>query len=170
MNKLLEYINSKEFNSTCNILWTIIIPFWIILILYGQDIKAWRIKSFKEQQQKQKEKEPPLIKCYQCKGTGEYPTDINKLMMDVNLTLFINQHLMVEKCEKCVKLPNGDGYEYCNTVESKYKILLKEYDAAEPKIDMATCKECMGMGTFSSKDLSTGKWITQEEYDAKYTK
>lgn len=56
MNKLLQYINSKEFNSTCNILWAIIIPFWIVLILYGQDIKDWKIKSFQKQQQKQKEK------------------------------------------------------------------------------------------------------------------
>jgi len=56
MNKILQHINSKEFNSTCNILWAIIIPFWIVLILYGQDIKAWRIKSFQKQQQKQKGK------------------------------------------------------------------------------------------------------------------
>lgn len=164
MNKLLQYINSKEFNSTCNILWAIIIPFWIVLILYGQDIKDWRIKSFQEQQ-KQKEKEPPLIICSFCKGTGERHTDVNKLMIDASFALFINHHLNVDKCNKCVKLPNSDSYEYCGTVEAKHQSLLKEYAIAGPKIDIASCEKCMGMGTFSSKDLSTGKWITQKEYD-----
>jgi len=118
----------------------------------------------------QKLSEPPLITCNQCKGSGEYPTDVNKLMMDASLALFINHHLMVDKCEKCVKLPYGNSYEYCDTVESKYSALLKEYAAAGPKIDMAACEKCMGMGTFSSKDLSTNKWITQEEYDEKHNK
>lgn len=169
MNKLLQYINSKEFNSAANIVFWITIPLWVVLILYGQDIKAWRIKSFQEQQQKQKEKEPPLITCRQCKGTGEYPTDINKLMMDASLALFINKHLMVDKCEKCVKLPHGNGYEYCDTVESKYKILLKEYAAAGPNIDIAACSECMGMGRFTCQ-RKDGTYKTQKEYDAKYTK
>ena len=168
MNKLLQYISSKEFNSVCNILWAIAIPLWIVLILYGQDIKAWRIKSFQEQ--KQKENEPPLIVCSFCKGTGERPTDINKLMMDAKLALFINHHLNVDKCTKCVKLPYGDAYDYCDIVQNKYKILVQEYADAGPKVDMAACEKCMGMGTFSSKDLSTGKWITQEEYDEKHKK
>ena len=109
----------------------------------------------------------PIIVCSFCKGKGERLTDVNKLMMDAGLALFINHHLNVDKCDRCVKLPHGDGYEYCDTVEAKYQTLLKEYAAAGPKIDMAACSECMGMGTFSSKDLSTGKWITQEEYDEK---
>lgn len=166
MNQLLQYINSKEFNTACNILWVIVIPLWIVLILYGQDIKAWRIKSFQEQ--KQKENQPPLIVCSFCKGKGERNTDVNKLMMDAKLALFINKHLMVDKCDKCVKLPYGDAYDYCDTVQNRYKILVQEYADAGPKIDMASCEKCMGMGTFSSKDLSTGKWMTQEEYDAKH--
>jgi hypothetical protein len=116
------------------------------------------------------EKDAPVIVCGFCKGKGQKPTDINKLMMDASLALFINHHLMVDKCIKCVKLDYGDGYEYCETVESKYQTLLKEYAAAGPKIEMASCEECMGMGTFSSKDLSTNKWITQEEYDEKHKK
>ena len=107
----------------------------------------------------------PVIVCKFCKGKGQKPTDVNKLMMDASLALFINHHLMVDKCKKCVKLPYGNAYEHCETVESKYQTLLKEYADAGPKIDMAACEKCMGMGTFSSKDLSTGKWITQEEYD-----
>jgi hypothetical protein len=48
--------------------------------------------------------------------------------------------------------------------------LVQEYAAAGPKISMAACDKCMGMGTFSSKDLTTGKWITQEEHDEKSKK
>lgn len=112
----------------------------------------------------------PVIVCGFCKGKGQKPTDVNKLMMDAGLALFINHHLNVDKCDKCVKLPYGNAYEYCETVESRYQTLLKEYAVAGPKIEMATCDKCMGMGTFSSKDLSTGKWITQEEYDEKNKK
>lgn len=112
----------------------------------------------------------PIIVCGFCKGKGQKPTDVNKLMMDAGLALFINHHLNVDKCDQCVKLTYGDAYDYCDTVQNKYKILLKEYTAAGPKIDMAACDKCMGMGTFSSKDLSTDKWITQEEYDEKHKK
>jgi hypothetical protein len=115
----------------------------------------------------QKLSEPPLITCNQCKGSGEYPTDVNKLMMDASLALFINHHLMVDKCEKCVKLPYGNAYEYCETVESKYSTLLKEYAAAGPKIDMASCEKCMGMGQFTCKK-SDGTYKTQKEYDKEY--
>jgi hypothetical protein len=112
----------------------------------------------------QKLSEPPLITCNQCKGSGEYPTDINKLMMDASVALFVNHHLMVDRCGKCVKLPNGDGYKYCETVESKYQTLLKEYTAAGPKIDMAACEKCMGMGKFTSVKKD-GSYLTQEEYN-----
>lgn len=112
----------------------------------------------------------PLIVCSVCKGKGEKPTDVNKLMMDASLALFINHHLNVDKCDKCVKLPYGDAYDYCKTVQDRYQILVQEYGAAGPKISMAACEECMGMGTFSSKDLTTGKWIIQEEHDEKHKK
>jgi hypothetical protein len=110
----------------------------------------------------------PTIVCSFCKGKGERPTDINKLMMDASLALFINHHLNVDKCSKCVKLPYGDAYDYCDVVNDKYRILVQEYANAGPKIEKATCDKCMGMGTFSSKDLSTGKWITQKEHDEKH--
>jgi hypothetical protein len=144
-------------------LWLITLP--IILVLFTTFLLNPLHKK-----NVQKEPEPPLIVCSFCKGNGETPTDVNKLMMDAKMALFLNHHLMVDKCEKCVKLPNDNQYEYCDTVENKYQTLLKEYDAAGPKIDMAACSECMGMGTFSSQDLTTGKWITQEEYDEKHNK
>jgi hypothetical protein len=115
----------------------------------------------------QKESEHPVIVCSSCKGTGEKLTDVNKLMMDASLAIFFNHHLMVDKCTKCVKLPNGDGYDYCDVVNERYQTLLKEYAVVGPKMDMAACEQCMGMGTFSSQDSTTGKWLTQEEYDEK---
>jgi hypothetical protein len=118
----------------------------------------------------QKESEHPVIVCSSCKGKGEKLTDVNKLMMDASLAIFFNHHLMVDKCEKCVKLPNSDGYDYCDVVNERYQTLLKEYAVVGPKMDMAACEQCMGMGTFSSQDSTTGKWLTQEEYDEKSKK
>jgi hypothetical protein len=112
----------------------------------------------------QKLSKPPLITCNQCKGSGEYLTDINKLMMDASLALYLNYHIMIDKCEKCVKLPYGDGYEYCEAVNQHYQTLLKEYAAAVPKIDMAACDKCMGMGQFTSVKKD-GSYLTQEEYN-----
>lgn len=108
-----------------------------------------------------------MIICPKCKGTGECPTDINKLMMDATLALFINKHLMVDKCEKCVKMPYGDAYNYCDTVQNKYQILVQEYGAVGPKIEMAICGKCMGMGKFTVQKPD-GTFITQEEYKEKH--
>jgi Fe2+ or Zn2+ uptake regulation protein len=138
------------------VLFSPILP-WDKYNLYDY-LKAQRLQSYNQKHEKH------LITCNQCKGSGEYPTDINKLMMDASLALYFNHHLMVDKCEKCVKLPNGDGYEYCETVESKYQTLLKEYAAAGPKVDMAACEKCMGMGQFTSVKKD-GSYLTQEEYN-----
>ncbi len=144
----------------------------LIVVLFSQTLpwdkynlydylKAQRLQSYNQKHEKH------LITCNQCKGSGEYPTDINKLMMDASLALFINYHLMVDKCEKCVKLPYGDGYDYCDIVQNKYKILLQEYGAAGPKIDMAACEKCMGMGQFTTVKKD-GSYMTQEEYDQEH--
>ena len=121
-------------------------------------LKAQRLQSYNQKHEKH------LITCNQCKGSGEYPTDINKLMTDASLALYLNHHLMVDKCEKCVKLPNGDGYEYCQAANDYYQTLVKEYAAAGPKIDMAACEQCMGMGQFTTMKKD-GSYMTQEEYD-----
>ena len=121
-------------------------------------LKAQRLQSYNQKHEKH------LITCNQCKGSGEYLTDINKLMMDASLALYLNYHIMIDKCEKCVKLPYGDGYEYCEAVNQHYQTLLKEYAAAVPKIDMAACDKCMGMGQFTSVKKD-GSYMTQEEYN-----
>jgi hypothetical protein len=144
--------------------------FYITIVIFAVALTGVSCLNSFYKKNTQKEPELPLIVCSFCKGNGETPTDVNKLMMDAKMALFLNHHLMVDKCEKCVKLPNDNQYEYCDTVENKYQTLLEEYDAAGPKISMAACSECMGMGTFSSQDLTTGQWITQEEYDEKHNK
>ena len=121
-------------------------------------LKAQRLQSYNQKHEKH------LITCNQCKGSGEYPTDINKLMTDASLALYLNHHLMVNKCEKCVKLPNSDSYEYCQAVNDYHQTLVKEYAAAGPKIDMAACEQCMGMGQFTTMKKD-GSYMTQEEYD-----
>lgn len=122
----------------------------------------------KESNQSYNEKfEKYKIVCHQCKGTGEYPTDVNKLMMDATMALFINKHLMVDKCDQCVKL--SDGYDYCKVVNDRYQTLLKEYVVAGPKIAWASCNECMGMGQFTSQKPD-GSYYTQEEYNTKHRK
>jgi hypothetical protein len=45
--------------------------------------------------------------------------------------------------------------------------LLKEYGAAGPKIDMAACEKCMGMGQFTTRKKD-GSYMTQEEYDKEH--
>jgi hypothetical protein len=144
--------------------------FYITIVIFAVALTGVSYLNSFYKKNIQKESEPPLIVCSFCKGKGEISTDINKLMMDASLALFLNHHMMVDKCEKCVKLPYGDGYEYCDTVENKYQTLLQEYAVAGPKIDMAACSECMGMGTFSSKDLSTGQWHTQQTWDEQHSK
>jgi hypothetical protein len=144
--------------------------FYITIVIFAVALIGVSCLNSIYKKNTQKESELPLIVCSFCKGKGETPTDVNKLMMDAKMALFLNHHLMVDKCEKCVKLPNDNQYEYCDAVENKYQTLLKEYGAAGPKIDMAACSECMGMGTFSSKDLTTGKWNTQEDWDKKHKK
>jgi hypothetical protein len=148
----------------------VLIIFFSTIIIFSATLVGICYLNSVHKKNTKKLSEHPLIVCSFCKGKGEIPTDINKLMMDASLALYINHHLMVDKCEKCVKLPNGNQYEYCDTVEKKYQTLLQEYGAAGPKIDMAACSECMGMGTFSSKDLTTGKWNTQEDWDKKHKK
>lgn len=158
-----------KYSKTINCLLGISIFLWLILTFYGQDIKQWRIQQHKKQSQQSYNNkfEKYKIICHQCKGSGEYPTDVNKLMMDASLALFVNHHLMVDKCKECVKLPYGETHDYCDTVQGRYQILLKEYAAAGPKIEMASCSECMGMGSFTIQNPD-GTYVTQKEYDEEH--
>lgn len=107
-----------------------------------------------------------FIKCLYCKGTGEREEDVNRTIFLAKVALYLNQHLIVDKCNKCVKLEHGSGvYDYCDDAEKRYGIFLQEYGIAGPKIEKTSCSECMGMGTFSSFDMKKQKYLTQEEYE-----
>lgn len=124
-------------------------------------IKQQRLDYLKEQQYQKH-----LITCNKCKGTGECLTDVNKLMMDAAIALFVNNHLMVDKCKDCVKLEDGN-YSYCQKVNNAYQTLLKEYEKEGPSIEMASCDKCMGMGTFTCQKPD-GTYMTQKEYNEKH--
>jgi hypothetical protein len=124
-------------------------------------LKAQRLQSYNE-----KHKEI-FIHCIYCKGTGERYEDVNKLLYDAKMALWFNKHLMIDKCTQCVKLPHGSAYDYCETAENQYLIYTQEYGAAGPKMEKTGCSKCMGMGTFSSFDMKTQKYLTQEEYEQK---
>lgn len=105
-----------------------------------------------------------LISCIYCDGSGERVEDVNKIMFDAKMALYLNKHLMVDRCKKCVKLPYGEHYDYCESVNSHYQILLQEYGAAGPKMEKTTCGHCMGMGQFTSQKKD-GSYLTQTEYE-----
>lgn len=118
-------------------------------------LKAKRLESYYKKH---------LISCIYCEGTGERVEDVNKIMFDAKMALWLNKHLMVDRCSKCVKLPYGEHYDYCDSVNSHYQILLQEYGAAGPKMSKTICGHCMGMGQFTSKKAD-GTYLTQKEYE-----
>jgi len=122
-------------------------------------LKSKRLESYNE-----KHKEI-FITCIYCDGTGEREEDVNKIMFDAKMALWLNKHLMVDRCKKCVKLPYGEHYDYCDNVNSQHKIFLQEYGAVGPKIEKTGCGECLGMGQFSSFDIKEQRYLTQEEYE-----
>jgi hypothetical protein len=125
-------------------------------------LKSKRPESYN---QKQKDK-PPLITCIYCQGTGERVEDVNKLMFMAKVQLYFNKHMMVDKCEKCVKLPNGE-YDYCDKVKEKHESFLRDYEKEGLKFEKTMCGKCMGAGQFQmlSKNLKTNQWYTQEDYE-----
>jgi hypothetical protein len=124
------------------------------------------LKSIRLQFYNAKHKEI-FIKCLYCKGTGEREEDINRTMFLAKVALYLNKHLMIDKCDKCEKLPDSDKYFYCEEAEKQYQIFLQEYGSVGPKVEKTGCSKCLGMGTFSSFDMTTGKYLTQEEYEAR---
>ncbi len=122
-------------------------------------LKAQRLKSYN-----QKHKEV-FITCMYCKGTGERIEDVNRIIFMAKVQLYLNKHLAVDKCEKCVKIPETGSYIYCDEANNQYSIFLKEYGAAGPKMEKNSCSECLGMGQFSSFDIKTQRYLTQQEYE-----
>ena len=110
---------------------------------------------------------PPLLTCIYCKGTGERVEDVNRIMFLAKTQLYLNKHLAIDKCEKCVKIPETGSYIYCDEANNQYSVFLKEYGAVGPKMEKTICGECMGAGQFQilTKNPKTNQWYTQEDYE-----
>jgi hypothetical protein len=121
-------------------------------------LKSKRLESYNEKYKKH------LVTCIYCKGTGERVEDVNRIIFMAKVQLYLNKHLAVDKCEKCVKMPETGSYIYCDEANNQYSVFLKEYGAAGPKMEMTSCGECMGMGTFTIMNKD-GSYLTQEEYE-----
>jgi hypothetical protein len=122
-------------------------------------LKHKRLQSYNQKHQEH------FITCIYCKGTGERIEDTNRIIFMAKTQLYLNKHLMIDKCKNCKKLEHGGGYIYCDEAERQYQIFLQEYGAAGPKMEKNSCGKCMGMGKFSSFDIKTQKYLTQEEYE-----
>ena len=86
--------------------------------------------------------------CSKCKGTREFSIDLNKINMNDSLMLFIKQH-PVKTCKKCITLPEGRGYVYCEEVNQYYATLFRQYTVAGPKMKKIKCDECMAIDTLT---------------------
>jgi hypothetical protein len=107
------------------------------------------------------EQQEIFITCIYCKGTGEREEDTNAIMRDAKMALWLNHHLMSEKCKDCDSTQN----KYCIKVDNQYAIFMEEYKKEGSKIQKTSCGECIGMGQFSSFDIKEQRYITQEEYE-----
>lgn len=103
----------------------------------------------------------PIIVCIYCDGTGERLEDTNLIWRDAKMALWLNKHLMNDKCKDC----DSKNDKYCGKVDNQHKVFLKEYETLGSKMEKTSCSECMGMGQFSSFDMKTKKYVTQEEYE-----
>lgn len=139
------------------ILFSPVLP-WDKYNLYDY-LKAKRLESYNE-----KHKEH-FISCIYCKGSGQRVEDLNLLIYKAHMEMWLNKHLVVDKCSKCVRLPDGSGYKYCDDAEKQYRIINQEYAFAGPRMERMDCSKCMGMGRFSSFDLKEQRYLTQEEYE-----
>jgi len=155
-----EYL---AFISTIALIIAIILfpAYWDKYNLYDY-LKQKRLEAYYNQKY-----QDHLLTCIYCKGTGERVEDVNRTMFMAKVQLYLNKHLMVDKCKECVKLEHGDAYSYCDKAENQYQIFLQEYGAAGPKITKTSCSECLGMGQFSSFDIKTQRYLSQEEYEIK---
>jgi predicted metal-binding protein len=122
-------------------------------------LKATRLESYN---QKYKE---VFITCIYCEGTGERNEDVNLIWRDAKMALWLNNHLMNDKCKEC----DNKNDKYCKKVNEQYDILSKEYDIIGPKFEPTSCSECMGMGQFSRMNKD-GSYVTQAEYEEKEKK
>jgi hypothetical protein len=129
-------------------------------------LKAKRLQSYNA-----KHKEI-FLKCIYCKGTGERNEDINELMYQAKMQLWFHKHINIDKCQVCDNIEDKEEYPFggkflCPLAQTTFMNMMKEYAERGPKVEKTGCSKCMGMGTFSSFDMKTQRYLTQEEYEQK---
>jgi hypothetical protein len=129
-------------------------------------LKAKRLQSYNE-----KHKEI-FLKCIYCKGTGERNEDINELMYQAKMQLWFHKHINIDRCKVCDKIEDKVNYPFggkffCPLAQTTFMMMMKEYAEIGPKVEKTGCSKCMGMGTFSSFDMKTQQYLTQEEYETR---
>ena len=92
----------------------------------------------------QKETEPSLVVCSQCKDTGECLGDLNKFTMDIKFSIWLNNHIIIDDCQQCRKYAYENQDTYCNKTAIVYKSLLEEYHSNGPKMEILVCPKCLG--------------------------
>lgn len=147
---------SHKMNDITFFLFALVILFILPLCL----LFYFRTVGKKIEQPKIKQQEI-FITCIYCKGTGEREEDVNAIMRDAKTTLWLNYHLMSEKCKDCDSQQN----RYCTKVDEQYEVFMEEYKKDGPNIQKTSCGECMGMGQFSSFDMKEQRYLTQTEYE-----
>lgn len=94
----------------------------------------------------QKQKQGVVVHCKTCNATGETEQDVNLLMSEASFAIWYNTHLSSNKCEICSK------DKLCDVAQQKYDEIMKKYKELGPKIEKATCPDCMGAGTYTQYD------------------
>lgn len=86
-----------------------------------------------------KKDEGVVVHCKTCGATGETDQDVNLLMSEASYAIWLNSHS--RNCDSCKR---GD----CEVASKKYKEIMGKYKELGPKIDKATCPDCMGSGSY----------------------
>lgn len=98
--------------------------------------------------QKTRKQEPEkdqgvLVVCKKCGGTGEMEQDVNLLMTQASIAIWQNIHVASDKCAIC------SDERLCDTAREKHDELMGKYKELGPKVEMANCPGCMGMGSYT---------------------
>lgn len=159
-------MSKKEIIDTLIVLFSLVLIVALYFIIPPDKYNLYDYLKAKSLESYNQEHKPPLLTCIYCKGAGERVEDINQLMFMAKVQLYFNKHMMVDKCEKCIRLPNGE-YDYCDEVKEKYDSFFKDYEKEGSKFEKTMCGKCMGAGQFQilTKNPKTNQWYTQEDYE-----
>lgn len=100
---------------------------------------------FKKEKKETKEVKKEKIICKTCNGTGQTKQDVNLLMTEASIAIWMNNHIMTDKCEICSK---NKGIPSCENAKKVYEERMQNYKKNGPRMKMADCPDCLGMGGY----------------------